>query len=405
MLNNANLIGSDLTGADLSWSALAEAALMRADLSYANLERADLREANFRGAVLRHTRMAGATLSGAHFRDAQIEGVDFRRANLIAANLSVGFTDCRFSGAIFNTYPERFQTCWPAGFNPTAAGMIEIGPNADLRTADLSSMWLCRARLGGARMSSANLCGAMMCAADLSEADLQFADLRNCNLRNATLAGANMEHARFEGALLRGAKYDETTSWPAGFVPEVDGATMDTTDPRSYKGSEVHLNLREHRWKTTLIHLRRHFVGQCEPSAILYNGFADAASPRYTPEGERIWAIYAVGIECIPIWWQAQFTGTRIEIRGNSTGAYAIPYTNIAGTSLPPKSVLPTLEGCRGGVFYAQRAFILGHDGEQYEVRAGLNQRGMRDVYLWHVLTAALRDQARHAEETQEQEG
>jgi hypothetical protein len=79
--------------------------------------------------------------------------------------------------------------------------------NGELPHADFS-----RANLKHARFENAVLHGAMF---------------RNANLSNATLAHARLQGADFTGATLKGvdfckAQFDETTVFPAGFVPPRD---------------------------------------------------------------------------------------------------------------------------------------------------------------------------------------
>ena len=79
----------------------------------------------------------------------------------------------------------------------------EIGPNADLRSVNLSD----------ADLRSANLHGA-----DLSDADLSGANLSGADLRDADLRGVNLSYA-----LLRGCIYGHSAS-----------AISLGTDPRGY---------------------------------------------------------------------------------------------------------------------------------------------------------------------------
>jgi hypothetical protein len=97
--------------------------------------------------------------------------------------------------------------------HPTKPDRSEVGPDvwdrvrlvgADLTGADLQ--W---ARLNGASMSGAKLVGARLVGADLRGADLRQADL----------SGADLEEAFLDGADLSGAVWDDTTRWPAGFLP------------------------------------------------------------------------------------------------------------------------------------------------------------------------------------------
>ena len=110
--------GADLSGANLSGADLSDADLDGANLFGANLSGADLTWANLYGADL-----SGANLSGADLSDA-----DLCDANLTGANLYGAF----LAGAIASE-----NTIWPEGFDPDVAEVYEIGPEADLKGANL----------------------------------------------------------------------------------------------------------------------------------------------------------------------------------------------------------------------------------------------------------------------------
>lgn len=78
----------------------------------------------------------------------------------------------------------------------------EHGRNANLRGANLVGANLQDAYLDGADLSHAYLCGA----------NLSHAKLLGANLCKTALDGANLRYAGFSGA-----KYDQWTTWPAGF--------------------------------------------------------------------------------------------------------------------------------------------------------------------------------------------
>ncbi|ARI83209.1 pentapeptide repeats family protein [Microcystis aeruginosa FACHB-905 = DIANCHI905] len=139
-LSGAILRGADLRGAFLSEANLKGADLRRAFLSEANLSGADLSEANLSGADLRGAILSGAILWG---------------ANLKGAGLSLAF----LRGAILS--------------------------GANLGQADL---W--EANLSGANLSEANLSGAILWEADLIEANLSGANLSGAKVENAIFIGA-----------------------------------------------------------------------------------------------------------------------------------------------------------------------------------------------------------------------
>ena len=83
-------IRPDLSEADLSGTNLSGAVLWEADLQGTDLLGANLSEADLRGADLRGANLGGANLSGANLVFTNLDGADLRGANLtgvVAANL------------------------------------------------------------------------------------------------------------------------------------------------------------------------------------------------------------------------------------------------------------------------------------------------------------------------------
>lgn len=96
--------------------------------------------------------------------------------------------------------------------------------NAKLRNAKFGSVSLREARLNLADLANATLFDVNLTGADLGWANLQQARLINVNLTNAVLIetnllGTNLSHTILNGANLIGAKYNNSTKWPQGFVP------------------------------------------------------------------------------------------------------------------------------------------------------------------------------------------
>ncbi|MBV7333953.1 pentapeptide repeat-containing protein [Chloroflexi bacterium TSY] len=119
----ARLAGADLMGANLKGTQLMGANLERTNLAYANLETADLNNAN-----LERTVLECATLQEANLREARLgpdlwgvklEGADLSKANLERAD----FEYVNLTGAMYTA-----ETTWPDGFDPKAAGGIEVDP-------------------------------------------------------------------------------------------------------------------------------------------------------------------------------------------------------------------------------------------------------------------------------------
>lgn len=111
-----------------------------------------------------------------------------------------------------------------AGLDFTRARLV----STDLREANLLST-----RLTGADMTWANFSAAVLVNTDLSGGNLFSADLHDANLTGANLTGATLTGADLTGATLTGAqlqdvdlddvRYNDTTTWPAGFDPPRSG--------------------------------------------------------------------------------------------------------------------------------------------------------------------------------------
>jgi hypothetical protein len=97
-LQNVDLRGGSLEGAQLSEANLAGARFERADLLAADLRNADLRKANFEnanlwGATLRGANLEGARLVSCNLENADLTGADLERADLRGANLEEAIAD------------------------------------------------------------------------------------------------------------------------------------------------------------------------------------------------------------------------------------------------------------------------------------------------------------------------
>src|SRR5436305_3494305 len=171
---------------------------------------ADLHGAVAQRATLLNVDLSGANLSGASFTRSFLSFVNLDRANLAGADLR----RCAY---------DRF-TRWPAGFDPRAAGAINVGPGADLHGADLHGVNLTGACLVGADLRGANLGGASLRRSFLYAADLRGARGVGTDYRFADLSSADLRDLDLSRALLKGALYDRQTLWPARFDPKAAGA-------------------------------------------------------------------------------------------------------------------------------------------------------------------------------------
>jgi len=86
-LEEANLRGAELRGANLISANLGDAELRGANLGGANLRGAELEGANLAGANLGDAELRGANLISANLGDAELRGANLRGANLGGANL------------------------------------------------------------------------------------------------------------------------------------------------------------------------------------------------------------------------------------------------------------------------------------------------------------------------------
>jgi len=110
-----------------------------------------------------------------------------------------------------------------------------------IQEADQSGRDFSRARLVGLDLRRKELRGCNLEYADLTEADLTDADLRGANLHGAYLTGtiftgANLAGSRLDEAMMmatdfthavladvsmEGTIWDQSTTWPSGFVPRM----------------------------------------------------------------------------------------------------------------------------------------------------------------------------------------
>ena len=184
-LRGADLTGAIFRGADLGSTKLEQANLAQADLgeaelAAANFTGADLSKANLRKALCEETRFAGAKLRFADLRGAACEQADFTRADLWGADLTGA--DCGradFRGAVFKE----------------ASARDAVFTGADLRGADLTRI---------------DLRGADLAGADLREALIGGADFRGANLQHARLDGLDLTPVALAGVRLAGARLDGT---------------------------------------------------------------------------------------------------------------------------------------------------------------------------------------------------
>jgi uncharacterized protein YjbI with pentapeptide repeats len=203
-LSNANLSGMDLQGVDLSRADLRGANLQRATLTGANLHAAILRGADLSGAILigatlvanlDQAKLVGADLTDAYLNGAGLVGADLSHATLVGASLFEA--DLSRASLVDANLTDVYM---PKAQLPGARleGATLVRTNA--YSVDLQGAHLSGANLQGANLTQASLNGADLSAADLSQALLNNADLTEANLTRVLVDGAQMR-----GALLQGS--------------------------------------------------------------------------------------------------------------------------------------------------------------------------------------------------------
>ncbi|MDW8471041.1 pentapeptide repeat-containing protein [Streptomyces scabiei] len=115
-LTQASLVSVNLRHADLTTAILRRARCVLADLRAAKLVGTDLRDADFTETDLREANLRKADAHGAVFHRADLRMADVRGTDLSTANL----VEARLTGALASEH-----TRWPAGFDPTAAGVVD----------------------------------------------------------------------------------------------------------------------------------------------------------------------------------------------------------------------------------------------------------------------------------------
>lgn len=128
-LFNARMDEVDLQGANLTGAILNLVSLAGADMSGSNLSGAALNDINASGATFTDADLRGASLEDSYLFGADIRGADLRDADLRRADL----TQSDLRGAdLRGTYLEETllngasadgRTRWPAGFDPSVAGV------------------------------------------------------------------------------------------------------------------------------------------------------------------------------------------------------------------------------------------------------------------------------------------
>lgn len=165
-LEDINLVGADLNGANLIDAELSAADLRNANLGGAKLTRANLRSVNLQGANL-----SGANLDHAHLHEANLKG----------ANLS-GTSLC--DAILYEADLKEVNLC--------EASLR----NANLIRASMSRVYAPKTKFNGASLLAASLDNSDLSDADFSGADLRSSDLTGARLFRSELAESNLLNAQ-----------------------------------------------------------------------------------------------------------------------------------------------------------------------------------------------------------------
>ena len=177
---------------------LSEIELQQEDLGGINLMGANLCSCNLRGANLMGANLAGCDLRGANLSEAYLSNANFFEANLCEANLREAY--------LFEANLTRVN------LNGADLQWVYLG-QADLSGTYAMEANLSEADLRGAYLIGTNLSDANLQGANLSGADLQAADLRRANLEGANLIGARLLRTNFEDANLAGCSIYGISCW------------------------------------------------------------------------------------------------------------------------------------------------------------------------------------------------
>ena len=142
--------------------------------------------------------MQGASLTGVDLTESQLDGVLFRKSELIGTHLSgvklsgVEMDDANLSGANLVS----------SNLNGSVLSLSDLS-GANLRNVSITGAWINMARLVGADLDRANLSASTFFGTDLTGANLQNAKLNGANLIGANLSGTDLRGADLTGAILK----------------------------------------------------------------------------------------------------------------------------------------------------------------------------------------------------------
>lgn len=240
-LQNAYLVGQNLSGMDfsnanLTWANLfaviidnaqfTSASLFAANLVYADIKGGKFAGADLRNADLSNSRLNQSDFTNADFRGANLTGADHQdtiRTRAIASQsmtLGINFTEWEHRGGIIETCKTveqltqekadgdesyQQQRCW---VEKLKSGALNLS-GAYLRGARLSNDCMNPSTvmdLSGRNLSRADLSQADLRCTNLSYSNFNWADLRGARLWGADVSGASFAQANLSGAGITGAR-------------------------------------------------------------------------------------------------------------------------------------------------------------------------------------------------------
>lgn len=228
-LNQANLAGLDLSGADFSGSVL----------SGANLAGAKLQGADFRLAILQGARLDAADLSGCQFNQATLDQASLAGAKLAGAALDgSNCHEANFAGADLSGASLQGAGLSKAWLQQIQAPQLQADgadfSHANLEGCNLSQAHLDQANFTGARLARIQLDGASCRQANFTLADLSHASLQRCDLSDSQCSpGTLWQGSKLQAAILNGA------SWTGA---NLDGACLDEVQAQGADLSDARLD-------------------------------------------------------------------------------------------------------------------------------------------------------------------
>ncbi|NCN87403.1 MAG: pentapeptide repeat-containing protein [Candidatus Pacebacteria bacterium] len=190
--------GAKLVDVDLRWTHLEGVSFIGADMTRAKLAFANFQEAQFERAIMKGAYIEDTNMEGANMRFVSMNGVSIGNfSNLSGVDLT---------GAVLINLNNRQAYNSPEIFASTMGAFYLTGANcteADMRGGQFAEV----------------LVDVNFTRADLARTDFSKVGLRNCNFTDANICGANISNfGDGEGLVMTGAKFDEDTKLPKGFL-------------------------------------------------------------------------------------------------------------------------------------------------------------------------------------------